>query len=434
MKLRILALLLALLSVFSVIALTGCSESGEKDTGKKETEKDDSKKPTFTDFEGTAWINAADFRFSADGQTPNDKILQYYLKYYDRTPLYFPAGIYCFEETIDFPKAIYIHMDPKAELKCIAKEPIDFFITMQRGADDWNPRDEYIQKAFIEGGTINANYSAKVALALHGGMHTNFENFRIFNVLEIGIQTAVNEFRNGASSFHNIYLYNDKAIPNTIAIYDNTADNQFTGCTAVNFQTCIYTGGGKFTECSGWFNTYGKDLIKDSVYAVVCGGGQSVFNTPLVDTYRTGFQMVPTEAYDGDGNLYYNIPSTSINDLIWITNNTFYTPDLMSQYPMLIFDVPSDLCKIMVCGMYIPWREYGFAFSNIPLPSSSFLNVRYETGWDPWNHMKNFRDDSSRIKAGKNVMSFSDMPSHDAWHAQYKQEMQRLANALSRGK
>ena len=34
MKLRILALLLALLSVFSVIAMTGCSESGEKDTGK----------------------------------------------------------------------------------------------------------------------------------------------------------------------------------------------------------------------------------------------------------------------------------------------------------------------------------------------------------------------------------------------------------------
>lgn len=430
MKLRILALILALLSVFSVIMMTGCSEGGDGTTETEEETKDTSKKPTFSEYEGTAWINALEFGFVGDGETPNDKIMKNYLKYYDRTPLYFPEGVYGFAETIDFPKAMYIYMDPKAELKCIAEEPLDFFITMQKGVDDWTPRDEYIQQAFINGGTINANYKAKVALALHGGMHTSFENFRIFNVLEIGIQTAVNEFRNGCASFDNIYLYNDKAVEGTIAIYDNTADNQFTGCTAVNFETFINTGGGKFTECSGWFNSYGKDLIKNSVYAVVRSGGQSVFNTPLVDTYRTGFKMMPTEAYDGDGNLYYNFPSTSINNLVWITNNVFYTSDIMGEYPMIIFDVPTDMCKIMVSGMYIPWREYGFRFSNIPLPSSSFLNVRYEQGWDPWNHMENFRDDTARMKAGKDLFDWSDMPSHSAWHTQYKRQLAEVVEEL----
>ena len=425
MKLRRIALLLAILTIVSTLSMLGCSEgSAGDDTAAKtsaEAQDDAPKKEVATQFNeyySTDWINAKEFGLVDDGKTPNDKRLKEYIKYYSRTPIYFPEGTYAFAETIKFPEFMFVYMDPKAELLCIAKEPLDFFITLQQGVEEYGRFEDYAHQSFIKGGTINCDFKAKVALGLHGGLHTNFYDFMIRDVLEKGIQVETSELHNGKYHFDNIYLYQSEGLEGTIGIYDNGADNTYEMCTAVNFETGVWTGGGKFTQMCCWFNKFGQKLIPNSVYAKVVGGNQAVFINPLVDTYRFGFKL--------ESNENGSCPSVSITDMIWITNNVFYThgqykdnPDnnLMRDYPMQIFNVESDKCKLMVNGMYIPWREWGFSFSNIPLPSSSFLNVRYEAGWDPWNHMANFRDDTAKIKELiGDLYDWSDLPSHYQWH------------------
>ena len=89
---RILALLLALLTALSVLAMAGCSGDGEEN---KSAEKNESTKTEkkFSEFYGTDWINAEEFGFKGDGKTPNDDKFAEYIEYYDYIPLYFPAGI-----------------------------------------------------------------------------------------------------------------------------------------------------------------------------------------------------------------------------------------------------------------------------------------------------------------------------------------------------
>ncbi len=342
--------------------------------------------PSDIDWERVAIINALDFGFVNDGVTPNDDIMAYYLEHYAHyIPIEFPQGKYVFKYQIDFPSRIYVELTPKAEWILMSDTVQDYFITLQKGMEEWGDWDEYAHHSYFRGGNINVNYNAKVGIGAHGGFQTNFEDFTIYNVLERGLQTEINNLHNGAYYFQNILIYNDKAIEGTWGIYDNGYDNSFVKCTTVNVQNCIYTSGGMFTECSGWFNSYGKSLIPNSVYATVADGYQAVFNTPLVDTYRYGFDIDPWA-------------SVTINDLMWITNTNFYTSDLQTAYPMVIFLVERADTQIMVNGLafkYISGTE--FSFSNMQLTHSVFLNVRYKNISNPHQIITNFRDDTKKF-------------------------------------
>ncbi len=341
--------------------------------------------PSDIDWEMEAVINARKFGFVNDGVTPNDDIMAYYLEHYAHyIPIEFPAGKYVFTETINFPERIYVELTPRAEWILESDTVLDYFITLQKGVTDWRDWEGYAQESYIRGGLINVNYKAKNGIGLHGGLHTSFQDFKMQNVLEKGIVTRLNDpFSNGLFHFTNIYFYNDKAVEGTIAIYDNGYDNIFTRCTSVNFQQFCYTTGGMFTQCSGWFNSYGKSLIPNSVYAEIPDGYQSIFNTALVDTFRYGFKI-------GDW------ASTTVNDLVWITNSNFYDEATRAQYPMCIFVTNRTDNQIMVNGLAFTYMK-NFDFSNNQLPKSVFLNVRYKNSSNPWSTMKNFRDDSKKL-------------------------------------
>ena len=322
------------------------------------------------------------FGFSGDGQTPNDKIMKYYLKYYDRTPLYFPAGIYCFEETIDFPKAIYIHMDPKAELKCVAEEPLDFFITVRKDASDWCELDGYA-RAYIRGGMINCNYKAKTGLAVSQCYQPKFEGFMIKNVLEKGIVTwyNTNNLKDGAFVGRDLVIYNDKALPGTYGIYDPHADTNVYGTSIVNFETAIYTHGGRFYECTAW-NTK-TDCLKNASFAEVAKGTQTLFDNCSIDTVRYGFKIA-------DG------ASCQIMNMTWITNNVFYTAKLQMEYPRTIFYCQKPAkARVYAVNLSIP-AESCLDFSNGPMPNSIFLNTRVPEGFNT-SKMKYFRNDTANL-------------------------------------
>ncbi len=353
--------------------------------------------PAGIDWDKEASINALEFGFVNDGVTPNDGIMAYYLEHYAATvPLEFPKGTYVFAYQIDFPQNIYIELSPKAEWLLVSDTVQDYFITVQLGREWWGGMEDYAQQSYIRGGKINANFNAKVGIGLHGGMHTAFEDFKLYNVLEKGIVTEINDLNNGCYRFENIYLYNERAIEGTVAIYDNEPDNTYVDCQAVNFEKFIYTtGGSSFTRCTAWFNTLGKSLIKNSVFAHVVGGSQSVFTRPVIDTYRTGF-LLEQSATGG-------MPAVAITELIWVTNSTFYSDgtdpehpedNMQAEYPMCIFQMQNDNCRVFVTGMWIPWLNGLKKFSNIALPSSSFIQVRYDVGWNPWNQLANFRNDT----------------------------------------
>ena len=377
MKLRILALLLALLSVFSVLTLSGCAdEATDKEAAstagaETDTQKDPSKPGTPSEYFGTDWINAAEFGLVGDGKTLNDRRMREYIKYHAQTPLYFPEGVYCFAESLDFPDHMYIELDPHAELKCVAEQPLDYFITVRKDVQNWCQLDGYT-KSYIKGGTINANYCAKVGLAVCQCYHAQFEGFTLKNVLEKGIVTWYNtkELRDGAFIGRDLVIFNDKAIKGTVGIYDAHFDTNVYGTSIVNFETAIYTYGGRFYECTAWVNsawTSAKgDVYENLTFAVVDhNGGQALFDNCTVDTMRYGYKL---KASSGAG--------CTITNTIWTTNENFYSKLLQKQYPRTVFycEEPKG-AYFYVVGAWIPEEEY-LSFTNGEMFNSMFINIR----------------------------------------------------------
>jgi hypothetical protein len=203
------------------------------------------------------------------------------------------------------------------------------------------------------------------------------------NVLEKGIQTLISKTTDGCFAFENIYVYNTECRKGTYGIYDNGYDNSFMYVTCVNFETSFYTHGGRFVECSGW--NLAMESAANMTFAEV-HGNQSIWIGPSVDTVRYGFKL-----HDG--------ASTSISDLVWITNIVMYKKEMQEQYPRTIFwaENPEE-AKFMVTGLQIPWEQGPIVFSNAELPKSTFLNVRLPDGMDGPSTLAYFRDDSSFIR------------------------------------
>ncbi len=332
------------------------------------------------------WINATELGFVGDGETPNDRAFAAYIEGHDTKPLYFPEGVYCFAEPLNFPDRMYVRMDPTAELKCIAEEPLDYFITLRgqhrESEGQWCKLLKYAHASGIDGGVINCDYKAKCALGLFQGMHTNFENFKIINVLEKGIQTLISRTTDGCYNFRNVYIYNEKAVKGSVGIYDNGWDNHFDRCEVVNFPMAFFTKGGRFHGCSA-FNL-DMSLIEDSLFAYI-EGTQSVWFNPAVDTYRYGFA-------------FSEHASTSIIDMTWITNARFYTPELQEKYPRILFKCRGDvgMTQTTVTGMQLNSYEKFFSFSNVPMPNAIIMNVRAPHA-DPFAEIPNFRNDTAEL-------------------------------------
>ena len=174
MKTRVLTLALALLFIFSGFALADDSQN-ETTNGASST------KSAIVNYNGIDWINAVEFGLVGDGKTLNDDKMGEYIKNHYQTPIYFPAGVYCFEKSLHFPDNMYIELDPSAELRCVAKETLDFFITVRKDNNSWVQADGY-SKSYIKGGTINANYCTKTAIAVCQCYHAQFESFTVKNV------------------------------------------------------------------------------------------------------------------------------------------------------------------------------------------------------------------------------------------------------------
>lgn len=383
-------MLLAVLMAFSAFTMAGCSENGDTNTKDTEEPKKDSSPSTVQitnhNFSGLDWYNAIENGFKGDGRTANDKAFKEYVEYNDDKVLYFPKGVYCFEETLNFPDNMYVWMDPEAELKCIAKEPLEYFITLRGQHADvdnaWVGLLDYAIQSGIHGGKINCNNKAKCGLGLFQGLQSTFENFMILNVLEKGIQTLISKTTDGTYSFDHVYIYNSVCRKGSYGIYDNGYDNHFMYVTCVNFETSFYTNGGRFVECSGW--NLAMESAESMTFAEI-HGSQSIWIGPSVDTVRYGFKLAKGS-------------STSITDLVYITNKAFYKEELQKQYPRTLFwaEDPEN-AKFMVTGIQINWEKY-LDFSNAPLPNSSFTNLRIPDGMNGAQQFKNYRDDNAIIR------------------------------------
>ena len=317
----------------------------------------------FVEYNGVDWINAVEFGLVGDGVTLNDDKMDEYIKYYSDTPIYFPNGVYCFEESLDFPDNMYIELDPSAELRCVAKEPLEFFITVRKDSEEWIQADEY-SKSYIKGGTINANYCAKTALAVCQCYHTQFEGFTVKNVLEKGIQTSynTNDHKDGSFVGRDLIIYNDGAIKGTVGIYDNGYNSDIYNVSVINCETGFYSMGGRFYECAALVDDTWTDF-ENVTFAHIGIGTTSVFTNCTMGNMRYGFKL---DEY----------ATCAVTNMRWYTKEGFYDEDLQKQYPQVIFwAVNPATAQFHVNGVQI-LTEGSLSFSNGDLPKSSFINVR----------------------------------------------------------
>ena len=323
-------------------------------------------------------INAIEYGFNGDGITKNDAVMKKYIENDYTTPIFFPTGSYVFAEGFNFPDQCYIELEANAELKLDGDEIQEYFITLRRGRTGGG----YTFNSFIRGGFINANNKAKNGIGVYKTRHCVFENFILKNVLEKGIVTRTEKIPDGHAFFRNILVENDFGIKGTTGIFDNAFDTHFEEVEVVNFETGFYTICGRFCRCSAWLRD--NSIVENSTFAFI-DGYDIVFESPAVDTYRYGFRI------DRPGY------SVGISNMLWITNGGVYTKELRDKFDATIFNAASDECIYNVCGLKINHEE-NLSFSNIPLPSSSFLNLRYPKTFNPYEEYKNFRDDTEALK------------------------------------
>lgn len=333
---------------------------------------------------GVDWINAIAYGFNNNGYTANDEIMAKYIKEDYMTPLYFPPGTYGFNKGFNFPDLCHLELDARAELKLIGSEVQDYFITLRKGST----RGDYAFNSYIRGGFINANNKAKNGIGVYKTRHVCFENFILKNVLEKGIVTRTEEHADGHSYFNNILVENDYGIKGTVGVYDNALDTHFNEVEVVNFETAFYTIAGRFDFCSAWLRD--GSIVENSLFAYIAGY-DIIFHAPAVDTYQYGFKI--------------DVPGYSVNisDMLWITNTGVYPDAMQKKHPRCMFNASSDECVFAVSGIKVNEHD-NIAFSNIPLPSSSFVNLRLPNNYES-SMVENFRDDTKAANYVANAYS-----------------------------
>ena len=327
-----------------------------------------------------AWINALEYGFVTDA--PNDAIMAQFIANDADKILYFPQGVYEFDDGFNFPDECHIIIDDDATLKLSDNASgVEYFITVRKGST----ASDYTFKSFITGGTIDCNYKADCAFGCHKCRSNILDRIHIKNVLKYGIKTRTEATSDGAITITNLVIENTKdvgeiEVTGTTGIRDDGLDNFFSNIEVINFEKGIYTINSEFVNVSAWIRS--QNLLQNSV-CVTIDGKSSAFTNLTVDTYRYGFNTAGSD------------PHTNITNVRFVKNTIVYTAALEALYPITLFTATDNnvIFNVVNCDI----RTGAVTFAAATYAKSNFYNVTSNLAVNTTNYGSHVRNDGKRF-------------------------------------
>ncbi len=233
----------------------------------------------------------------------------------EETELRITSGTYKITSPIVINRNVSIKMDVNARLLYAPSDRTDYFIYIS-GADE----TDNVQ-VNIEGGEIFVDFNAFVGLCFGYARMCYIKNVIISHV-RIGIQTKYGDAYGGHNMVDHCDINNGTtSLTNTIGINDIGADNVFTNCATVNFETGCFTRSGKFTNFHPWLRR--DTLWETSTFAKIEYSG-STFIDCVQDSMRYGFVPNNEEA------------NCSVSNYRVLNNFNLISASKLIQFPICI--------------------------------------------------------------------------------------------------
>lgn len=281
--------------------------------------------------------------------------------------IYFPAGIYYIGGAVEFKDRMYLELDEDAEL-CLASDTVlDYFISTITSkndiGNDYAYTDPHLGSSYIHGGSINADFKAKTCIRMLGMKKFDLAPKFIRNFTTHGVFIGASNGHPAQGHVHDCNIQNsfpsgwEEKYPHkedgtvdyantdewpTDVIYgiyeDKTSDMRYDNIKIKDVNVGMFVGDPFISDVHMWL---GKAvLVPGSVFAIIKGNGQSVFNHIMMDTVQFGFKP----------ELETGKPHYIVNGLRVFDNERYYPEAVRTLYPHQIF-VASDRTVVQVMGM-----------------------------------------------------------------------------------
>ena len=229
--------------------------------------------------------------------------------------LHITSGTYKITSPIVINRNLTIKMDVDTRLLYAPSDRTDYFILIS-GADN----TDNVQ-VNIEGGEIFVDFQAFIGVCFGYARMCHMEGVTISHV-RIGLQTKYGDAFGGDIMVDHCDINNGTtSLTDTIGINDMGADNVFTNCAVVNFETGCFTRSGKFTNFHPWLRR--DTLWETSTFAKIEYSG-STFIDCVQDSMRYGF--VPKN----------KVANCSVSNYRVTNNFNLISASKLVQYPICI--------------------------------------------------------------------------------------------------
>ena len=306
-------------------------------------------------------LNAKEYGFVNDGATDNSSKMTAFIESGVSKVLYFPDGVYCFSQTIDFTDNMYLELSKGATLKYIGVQT-DYFIRLNYHKIPSGNYDSYIKRNYINGGTINCNDLCNTAIGMVFNRNVKFNDVAIENFIVAGIETRMTPETTssgafgGATEMYSCRFYNETPRENCTAILDNGNDNTFSDIIVHNVPIAVDTHNGQFRNIHHWV-----DRLFDAIsttFAIVRNRG-GLFSGCILDTINIGYAPTSYAHFTAIGTWMY-----------WNTKYWEYKTDKSGCF----IKNESNLSKFAITNSYIKYLD-GFTFMSNITPSYDYLTV-----------------------------------------------------------
>ncbi len=267
-----------------------------------------------------------------DNETDVLNKLQSINDFFENSTICIPKGTYLISNTLYISNNNNLLMSEDATIKAIAN--MDYLLIYNK--ENIPIVADRSLKKFITGGVLNGDYKVNESiLSLQGVVGFTVSNTKILNFNKYGIKTKIDSTGVNEAIFDNIYIKNDRAVIDSIGIYNNANDCKFSNIIIRDTHKGILTITGFFEYIHGWIGL--AELIPDS-YFLKTKNNLVICNEMYADTYQYAFIST--------------FGSLNISNSLILNNDNVYTSALQSTNKPILFKSELDEFNLNTYGYF----------------------------------------------------------------------------------
>lgn len=318
-------------------------------------------------------INVVEYGIDNTGNNPVSDDLNTLINDNPGACFFFENGTYLIDDTIILNTSCKIIMSPKTILKVVSTISSVFIMDNDGNREDY-PDVFGMKKIDIEGGIIDCNKNADIAIEVNATYKSLIHNIKIRDFNQIGIK--VNNV-GGAGLLVNNTLIWGYGTAGSYGIYDIGNDNLYENVTVVDCVTGFHNVDSNLYACTAW-------LSKPEYYpGSVCfyNSSRTQYTNCIADTYETAWLgNTNSNTFIINGSVINNNGVITPNTNTYIfgnSNSYFYYNNLVSMLSDATFAYyPNNVSGInYVAAASYPNAPTLTRFNQLTIASQSSVNI-----------------------------------------------------------